>query len=338
MNLVSIIIPVFNSEQYIERAMKSVLNQTYKNIELIVVNDGSTDHTKDTILKVKREDSRIKYFENTNSGVSVARNIGLNNATGKYVGFVDADDYIDKNMIDLLVNTAEKYTCDIVSCIFERVYSDRVVPEKTKIRQGHYNKKDFANIIYPQLFGSKHIKTQLPLNIVTKLFKREIIEENSIRFETDLKFGEDLLFTQEFLLYSNTFYFFTKEKLYKYTYNEYSATNKYYENKWNNRKLGLYKRKQIINSFPQYKLSKQFPYAILRDSIDAIVNAGRNTNANKKEKLNELAYIVNDESVQKALASIDTSEFNYKYRIITELMRRKKIYLIYFIQNHLKKL
>lgn len=337
-NLVSIIIPVYNSEKHIERAIKSVLEQTYKNIELIIVNDGSTDNTKNYIMKLKKDDSRIKYFENINSGVSFARNIGLNNSTGKYIGFVDADDYIENNMIELLVNTAEKYTCDIVSCIYERVYPDIIIPEIPKIREGYYNIQDFNDIIYPHLFGSKYLDTIIPLNIVTKLFKRKIIEDNSIRFETDLKFGEDLLFTQKYFLYSNTFYFLAEEKLYKYTYNKQSATNMYSDNKWNNRKLGFYTRKEFIKKFPQYELKKQLPYAILRDSINAINNAGKNIDANKTQRLNELAQIVKDKDLQQALAVIDYTDFSYKNKIIFELIRRKKIYLIYIIQKYFNKL
>lgn len=330
--------PAYNSEEHIERAMNSVLDQSYQNIELIVVNDGSIDQTKDIVLEIKQADDRIKYFENVNSGVSVARNIGLTHATGEYVGFVDADDYIENNMISLLIDKAEEYNCDLVSCAFERIHRNIVVPEKTKIRAGYYNKDDLTNTIYPLLFGNRYLEPLLPLNIVTKLFKREIIEKNSISFEKDLKFGEDLLFTQLFLLNSDSFYFLPNEKLYKYTYNSSSATNKYHKNKWHNLKIGLSLRKKIIEKYPKDNLEDQISYAVIRSSIEAIKNAGRNTTVKKHERFYELSNIIMDKDVQKALKVSDHSGFDFKTKIVVKLMERKKIKEIYIIQQYLKKL
>lgn len=334
--LVSIIIPAYNSEEHIARAMHSVLEQSYQTIELIVVNDGSTDQTKDIILEMKQADDRIKYFENVNSGVSVARNIGLTHATGEYVGFVDADDYIDQEMIRLLVTKAEEYDCDLVSCTYERVYPDKAIPENVRIKPGYYDEMELEQKIYPILFGNKYLETLLPLNIVTKLFRREIIEEYGISFETEMKFGEDVLFTQEFLLNSNDFYFFAEERMYKYTYNESSATSKHHENKWENLKIGIQKRKQLADQLPEYELEKQLPYTTIISARNAIANASRNIDATKDERLNELADIILDKNVQQALRYCDFSKLNVKNRMKVELMKRRNIKLYYWIQEFLR--
>lgn len=333
-SLVSMIIPAYNSEKYIERAMNSILNQTYQNIELIVINDGSRDRTSEIIEEIQQTDERIRYYEIENSGVSAARNLGLEHATGDYVGFVDADDYIELQMIELLMNKADEHSCDLVSCIFERIYPDRTVPERPRIQAGYYNQADLQETIYPHLFGNKYLETLLPLNIVTKLFKREIIEEHDIRFETNVKYGEDLLFTQTFLLNADDFYFFADKKCYKYTYNEASATVQHDENKWDNLKIALCKRKALVEEYPRYGLDDQIPYAVVISARNAIANASRNPSANKKERLEELTHIILDEDLQKALSMGDFSQLNFKNKIKVALMKRRKIKWMYLIQKY----
>lgn len=101
--LVSIIMPVYNKENYLEKSILSVLNQTYKNIELVIINDGSTDKSEEIILKMMY-DNRIKYYKQSNNGVSIARNNGIKVALGEFVSFLDADDYYDETFIEKMLN------------------------------------------------------------------------------------------------------------------------------------------------------------------------------------------------------------------------------------------
>lgn len=134
-DLVSIIIPVFNTEDYLKRCISSVLNQSYFNIQIIVVNDGSTDNSDEIIKEFARKDSRVVYIKQKNSGVGYARNIGIKRAEGKYLLFVDSDDYIEKTMVEQMVNCAEKGNSDLVICGYILVDSEgkeleRVIPQK----------------------------------------------------------------------------------------------------------------------------------------------------------------------------------------------------------------
>lgn len=103
MKLVSIIIPVYNSEKYIDRCINSIVNQTYKDIEIILIDDGSSDRSIDIINNYVNKDNRIKVYTQKNAGPSSARNYGLDVSTGDYVMFVDADDYIDKTMVEEMI-------------------------------------------------------------------------------------------------------------------------------------------------------------------------------------------------------------------------------------------
>lgn len=113
--LISIIIPVYNGENFIEECVFSCLHQAYKNFELLIINDGSTDNTKNIICSLAKEDKRIKIFNIINSGVSKARNIGLDNARGEYIIFLDADDLLAIDALKIMVNEINKNNCDMVS-------------------------------------------------------------------------------------------------------------------------------------------------------------------------------------------------------------------------------
>ena len=118
---VSVIVPVYNVGKYLEECLNSIINQTYKNIEMVIVNDGSTDNSLDIIEKFKNKDNRIKLINQINKGVSVARNIGLLNSTGNYIFFVDPDDYIEIDCINKLV---EKITGNKVEDETEQTTED----------------------------------------------------------------------------------------------------------------------------------------------------------------------------------------------------------------------
>lgn len=128
--LISVIIPVYNADKYIEKCLYSLINQTYKNLELIIINDGSTDKSQKIIESIKLKENRIVLFNQSNSGVSKARNKGLEVATGKYITFIDADDYVDKNYIDILYNSILNNNSDISICKFS--LNNQKVKAKTK--------------------------------------------------------------------------------------------------------------------------------------------------------------------------------------------------------------
>ncbi len=121
---VSIIVPIYNTEKYLERCINSILDQSYKNIELILVDDGSSDSSLSMCESYAAKDDRVKVFHQSNAGVSVARNKGLQNATGKYVAFVDSDDELTETAVECLVADAEKYNADVVSAVKCNVYSN----------------------------------------------------------------------------------------------------------------------------------------------------------------------------------------------------------------------
>lgn len=181
---VSIIVPVYNGEKTIRRCLESITNQTYTNLEIIVVNDGSKDNTETIISDIAIKDSRIRLISITNGGVSNARNQGLKLAKGKYIEFVDSDDYIDKDMVGLFVRLMEEKQVDFLS----NGYVLHSKNSKTSIiynAQLFRSKSEILKSI-PQLYNDGILHT-----IWNKLYLKNKITSN---FDCNIEVGEDLVF------------------------------------------------------------------------------------------------------------------------------------------------
>lgn len=334
MKKISVIMPAFNAENFIEKSINSILSQTHSNVELIIVNDGSTDSTKEIINNLMLYDDRIKYKEITNSGVAVARNIGLEAATGDYIGFVDSDDYIEEIMLEVLIKKAEEFSCEIVSCGFQRVsIKGEVIPEKAASTERYYNKADLENMIYPNLFSTKSLEDCVPKTLWTKLISRKLIEENKIRFVPNLSLGEDKLFIATCFLYTDSFYNLPNEKLYNYVANHSSLTHTYTENLWENLKGEISYIEKIIKKIPNNNFDEQIPYVVIRNAMKAISNVGRAQSKDINDKLNEINEIITDEKTQYSLKKIEFSQINMVRKVLAILIKKKKTKSIYVLTN-----
>lgn len=165
---ISVIIPVYNVEKYIKKCIDSVINQTYKNLEIILIDDGSKDNSPQICDEYAKKDNRIKVIHKENEGQSVARNLGLDIATGRYIGFVDSDDYIKENMFETLYKNMIKYDADISICNIIKLNEtlNENVEKYNEIEI--YNKNDLMKQLLKQ-----HITNYL----YNKLYKREVWED-----------------------------------------------------------------------------------------------------------------------------------------------------------------
>ncbi len=198
--MISVIVPVYNNEKYIARCLDSVLNQTYHDFEILTINDGSTDRSREILQEYAAKDSRIRYFEQSNQGVSVARNCGIDNAKGEYIHFLDGDDYLASYALEYLFTTMKTYDLDCVSYLLYKIDEQGVVippaeSENTEQRIYNFdsNKKiaDFIDKKAREYFYSS----------CGHLFKTEIIKKNNIRFSRKLIRGEDTLFAHIYSLF-----------------------------------------------------------------------------------------------------------------------------------------
>ena len=185
--MVSIIIPFYNAEKTIESCIMSASAQSYENIEIIAINDGSTDNSYRLLEKLSKNDQRIKVFTIENQGVSNARNIGIKKSTGEFIRFMDADDRIEPDSIEKLINAQETSNSDLVIGGYSIIQNDQVVSEVK------WNKEEETTNIGEAIFWYKS-KVLSPL--WNKLFKRSLITN---QFEMKYHVGEDLLFVLQYL-------------------------------------------------------------------------------------------------------------------------------------------
>lgn len=194
--LVSIIVPVYNVEQYLIRCVDSILNQSYKNIEIILVNDGSTDQSLEVCKVLEKKDSRIKVINQQNLGLSEARNAGLKYATGDYIGFVDSDDYIENRMIENLLLNAEKNNAD-VSCGRAFIHSRDGI-----VRHPNNNPKEIITIFNKEELINSYLNGPITMAAWDKLYKKETL--NGIYFDKNI-FNEDADFILKLCLANKKF-------------------------------------------------------------------------------------------------------------------------------------
>lgn len=213
--LISVIIPAYNTGKYIKRCLKSITNQTYTKLEIIVVNDGSTDNTASIVTEMIKTDSRIVLINQENAGVTFARNTGINAANGEFIGFVDSDDEIEPEMYEILYNNAIEHDADISHCGYKKIFPDRVVEiYGTGDEWIQYGSQAVIELLKAD---------KIDCGLCTKIFKKDLFDK--VRLEKPVKHFEDLLLNYYLFSEAECSYFCDKT-LYHYINREGSASVK----------------------------------------------------------------------------------------------------------------
>lgn len=267
---VSIIIPIYDVEKYLERCVESVIHQTLKNIEIILVDDGSTDNCPLICEKYKERDKRIKVVHKVNGGLASARNTGLKIATGEYILFVDSDDWIEPETVEELVNVAEKHQVDFVR--FRPMYAGWPNHKdgslcnfgtEEGIKEGLYQKEDIVREVYPRLFATPQLTLGVIVAAWRSLYRKDFLKKSKILFDEEIRYSEDTIFSSKVVVAANSFYYLDGPRYYHYFYNENSITKSYKKDYWeNNKKLiscfekefGGYKRCDFSNQLCLQKM------------------------------------------------------------------------------------
>ena len=193
--LVSILVPVYNVEKYLKKCLESLINQTLTDIEIICVNDGSTDKSLEILLEYQKKDERIIIIDKENGGLPSARNAALNVAKGKYVGFVDSDDYVETSMFKKLYEVAEKEKSEVVVC------GAQIFPENPRANSWYYKSLSPNYQHYEVCTAELIFKNESAMPFIWRAFvKRSLIEENQLRLREDICLGEDRAFLTKIYL------------------------------------------------------------------------------------------------------------------------------------------
>ena len=277
--LVSIVIPVYNVEAYLEACVASIAAQTYTNIEIILVNDGSTDRSGKICDELCLKDSRIRVFHKENGGLMSAWKHGVMQAGGDYVGFVDSDDWVDNNMFSQLLSIAEENDSDIVACGLIKEYeSGKHEKEKILIAQGEYGSVRLKEQVWPRLICSGTVPERgLSPNRVTKLFRKKLLMENMALCDTDVSIGEDLVTTFAAVTKAKKIIVLTDFFPYHYRINDESMIRKYTDQKYDSIRI-LSNAMERINAENQSlftaQLANDYISLILQQMEEEILASG----------------------------------------------------------------
>lgn len=227
---ISIIVPIYKVEKYLRQCIDSIINQTYKALEIILVDDGSPDSCPEICDEYAKNDSRIKVVHKKNGGLMSARQAGLGVATGEYVGFVDGDDWIKPEMYARFAEAIEKYSPDMALCEFFFSYPDRDDSSSQRLSRPFFDKKQLEEEIYPtMLFRDRFYSFGVNPCCWSKVFKKELLEKNLYKVTPEIKIGEDAAFTYPCLLDAQSLAYIG-DCLYYYRINQESMTKAYDEN------------------------------------------------------------------------------------------------------------
>lgn len=336
---ISIIVPVYNVERYLDKCLESLLNQTIKDIEIILVNDGSTDSSGEICEKYRWKDSRIVLIQQENAGVSAARNTGLFHAKGDCVGFVDPDDWVEPAMFEKMHGLIERENSDLCLCSFavhkngkSKLAADLLDFEKWIDHQGKVKKALLLDMIgSPDMnIGSKTIMG----SVCRMLVKRSLIETHGLRFEPGLSYMEDTLFFMGALLKSEKISL-TAEALYHYVLRGGSATQKYRP-----RFLEELKRiHQIMQETLEREgaLAEEFLHRLnnryIHMSILAIMNECKIGNEKRMaDRLDVIREVCSDPKLRKLIGEMDITAFTLRRKMVFTSILHNRILplLIYY--------
>lgn len=328
--MISIIVPVYNSEKTLQRCIESLLIQTYSDIEILLVIDGATDSSLDIGKAYEKKDSRVKVIQKENEGVSKARNLGLSFAKGEYIQFVDSDDYIEGNMCEKLIQSVDKTKAQMALCGFHHLFLNRDI--KKVPPKGGYVLKESTDV-FLSLYESGYLN--MPWN---KLFKRELIQRD---FDASLSLGEDLLFN---LNYMNEIDKITviDEPLYYYIQKNGQDTlsSKKREDKYEiavriceavkESYLNLLKATGLTENKAQIEAGNQVIHKrLILEFLDEIEGMAYDKTMTKIQKLNTIEKYMKDSYIRSANKRIGKLQIDYE--VINYFFKKEKKYMVYFL-------
>lgn len=328
---VSIIIPVYNVEKYLKKCIESILNQTYDNLEVILVNDGSIDSSRDICLHYAQNNDRIVYIEQKNLGPSAARNKGIDKAEGEYIQFIDADDYLPPDSVKKLVEAIDISDFVIAGYYNLTLKYEGIIEKKVNSEwNGLYTKKEllsnWGDLVNKGMFHYTW----------NKLYKSNVVK-NKIKFNEDVKISEDMIFNIDYLSMVNKINIINTPVYYHIYYNHDSLTKKYHSELFEMRKTTNQYITKFLLSNNVYKdgNSRTAKKLFSRHVLSLLVHLVSPENEmNTIEKKHTINTIINDVSVREVLADVDNRFLPKTTAYLIKYKRTNYIYILYTIINY----
>lgn len=334
---VSIIVPVYNVEKQLDRCVESLLNQTYKDIEIVLVDDGSPDNCPRMCDKYAQADSRVIVIHKENGGLPDARNVGLAVATGKYILFVDSDDWIEKETVEKLTAVIEEQKVDFVR--FRAVLDGRKgIPDGSpyryepsqKMASGLYDKERIAKEILPRLLITPDLFLGPVLSVCFGLYRKEFFDKNGISFDKSIKYSEDSVFSARVVFAAESFVVLD-DAFYHYCFNLSSISFGKHDDWWEVAKLRSDYYAKYFADCDKYDFSIQLKRMMIFNVLDGL--SEWKLCDTDSQKLAEIRLVMHDEFTKKAMSSIGLCKVPFKKKIMLYMIKYKMVKLYFNIFN-----
>ena len=333
--MISVIVPVYNAEKYLHRCLDSIINQSYKDIEVFLVNDGSTDDSGKICDFYVLNHRKINVIHKENSGPSESRNIGIRNSNGEFIFFIDSDDFLEKDALQLLIASYEEHDADIIIGDFNKIVDNKIV------NSGHQRvfstnklmtKQDIIN--YTRNYLKAPNKFPLLAQSWGRLFKTSIIKKNNIFFDSTLHTFEDVAFNFVYLKYVNKIFFLNKTLYNFLIHTDHLSTTMKFSNDPNSlfgyQKALLRAREYLDNFCHNSCITKEIGQAYVRYTIIQLIRLCLQVNScNIKQIYKFVCKVVNNPRLREGLRFYFPLEGESK--ILPILVKFKFVWLIIIV-------
>lgn len=338
---VSVIVPVYNVELYLNRCIESIVTQTYTNLEIILVDDGSTDNSGKLCDEWARKDNRIKVVHKKNAGLGFARNTGLDHANGDYVVYIDSDDYVAENMIETLLTALTKNKADTVYCGLNRVFPEgRIVEQPSCYDNLVFEKEDIINMVLLEMVGTvpeKYEDNYVVMSVWHGIYSMDLIRRHHIRFPSERQFmSEDIIYHIDYLKESQKVVYI-KDCLYNYRMNPFSLSLKFDINRLERHKI-LYA--EVIRRLGEFLPEEQYIHREQRRFLGGVRGYILSIAASDQhKKIKIIRSVCKDEIVRNVILQYPYHRNPFRHKIINSAIRHKHallLFLLAYAQNKKK--
>lgn len=327
--IISVIVPVYNVEKYLNKCIDSILNQTFKQVEIILVDDGSTDNSTIICDEYCSRYENIKVIHKENNRVSAARNDGIKIATGKYIALVDSDDWIEPNMLEEMYNKAEEFQTDITMCDLKKVGVESEYTVSQPIREGYYNRSMIESELFPCLIMFENIEFPPTISNCTCLFKRKFLIENNLFYDEDIHYCEDSIFGSKAMYNANGFYYMKNKYFYNYFFNPSSTTSTCNMKKWDSY-LIINQRLREYFKDSKFDFSRQIKINMLYFTLNFLGEIKKSDLPLDKKRENFKKFF-NDTNVTNIFKRFKLPNVNLKLKLVLILIKYRMSFLYYKI-------
>ena len=314
----SVIVPVYKSEKYLNRCVDSILCQTYVDLEIILIDDGSPDTCPQICDSYEKKDARVIVLHQKNAGVSAARNAGLDTATGDYITFVDSDDYIEPDMYSSMMQVAQKYSCDVVLCDCVKESPTHKELYTHSIRPRFYDHRQLKEEYYPHLLMMENVQYPATISNCLLVFKNNAAF-SKIRYIKGVRYSEDLLFGAMIMRKAESFFYMKGNAFYHYAMNPSSAAHTFDKDKWDNYCCLYQEIRNLFWNDTAFDFKQQVDFCLLFFLYNVLYEIRYTKHITQQEKKKKIKAILSNHEVMQMFhrISILRLPISWKLKVIT---------------------